>query len=171
MPRFDEEYMNNMEHRMTEKRGLAMGLRRPVSYTLTEDEISKLKEEAKSIGIPVEKLLFNQGRQTGFRDRDAMIYIRGDVLPDMNSVAARDRMSSRAVLAHEYYGHYKNHPSEYPRGYWMDEFRASYDAAVNAPNLSSEDRRNLMLDAYDRAKEAGETIEMTDEARRIIYGF
>ena len=160
-----------MEHRITKKRGLAMGLRRPVSYILTEDEISKLKEEAESIGIPVKKLLFNQGRQTGFRDRDAMIYIRGDVLPDMNSVAARDRMSSRAVLAHEYYGHYKSHPSEYEPGDWRDEFRASYNAAVNTPNLTDEERASLMIDAYERAKEAGEFKGYDETARRIIYGY
>jgi hypothetical protein len=79
----------------------------------------------------------------------------GDILPDPKGITARDRMSQRAVLAHEYYGHYLNHPSEYPIGHWKDEFRASYDAAVKAPNLSDEERRDLMIYAYDRAKEAG----------------
>ena len=145
-------------------------MRKP-SHILTDEEITCVKAEADAIGVPDSILRFNKGGRTGFRDEDMRISVRGDILPDTLGTTPRDTMSIRAVLAHEYYGHYKNHPSEYPRGYWMDEFRASYDAAVNAPNLSSEDRRNLMLDAYDRAKEAGETIEMTDEARRIIYGF
>ena len=148
-----------------------MGLRQPASHMLTTEEIIRLKAEAVSIGIPLEKLLFNQGSQTGFRDRNAMIYVRGDVLPDLYSDIARDRMSSRAVLAHEYYGHYRNHPSEYEAGDWRDEFRASYDAAVHTPNLTDEERAQLMLDAYDRAKEAGEFVGYDETARRIIYGY
>lgn len=153
------------------KRAMPMGLRQPASHVLTEEEIARLKEEAVSIGIPLEKLIFNRGTQTGFRDRDAMIYVRGDVLPDLRSVIARDRMSSRAVLAHEYYGHCGNHPSEYEPGDWRDEFRASYDAAVHTPNLTDEERAQLMIDAYDRAKEAGEFIGYDETARRILYGY
>ena len=152
------------------KRAMPMGLRRPASHILTEEEITRLKEEAVSIGVPLEKLIFNQGTQTGFRDRNAMIYVRGDVLPDLRSPIARDKMSSRAVLAHEYYGHCKNHPSEYEPGDWRDEFRASYDAAVHTPNLTDEERALLMIDAYDRAKEAGEFIGYDETARRILYG-
>lgn len=80
-------------------------------------------------------------------------------------------MSARAVLAHEYYGHFLNHPSEYDIGDWRDEFRTSYDAAVKAPNLSDEDRAYLMIDAYDRAHEAGQILNYDETARRIIYGF
>ena len=92
-------------------------------------------------------------------------------MPDTSSTMARDRMSQRAVLAHEYYGHYLHHPSEYPPGDWRDEFRASYMAAVNAPNLSDEDRMYLMMDAYDRKKEAGVFDGYDETARRIIYGY
>jgi hypothetical protein len=60
-----------------------------------------------------------------------------------------------AVLAHEYYGHYKFSPSEFKSGDWRDEMRASYIAALKAPNLSDKDRAYLILDAYERAKEAG----------------
>lgn len=80
-------------------------------------------------------------------------------------------MSQRAVLAHEHYGHMAHHPSEYPIGDWRDEFRASYAAAINAPNLSDMDRALLMVDAYDRAREAGNPLEYDKTARRIIYGY
>lgn len=56
-------------------------------------------------------------------------------------------------------------------GSWNDEFRASYYAALNAPNLSDKDRMYLMLDALERAKEAGVYIKITDEIRRILYGY
>ena len=84
-------------------------------------------------------------------------------------------MSPRAVLAHEYYGHkyfddifgIKNPP----QGSWNDEFRASYNAAIMAPNLTDEDRMYLMLDALERAKQAGVNIRITDVIRRILYGY
>lgn len=152
-------------------RNFAMGLRRPVSHILTRDEIANIKEDAEALGIDVSVLRFNDGHQTGFRDSMGLIYIRGDILPDVDSIIARDRMSPRAVLAHEYYGHFQHHPSEYGPGDWRDEFRASYIAAVEAPNLSDEDRMYLMVDAYDRAKEAGEVVGYTEKARRIIFGF
>ena len=79
-------------------------------------------------------------------------------------------MSTKAVLAHEYYGHYMHHPSEYQIGDWRDEYRASREAALKAPNLSVEDRAYLMIDAYDRQKEAGVFEEYDEIARRIIYG-
>ncbi|MMZ66548.1 hypothetical protein D1872_290540 [compost metagenome] len=80
-------------------------------------------------------------------------------------------MSERAVLAHEYYGHRAYSGTRLPPGSWNDEFRASYMAAKNTPNLTDEDRIYLMLDAIERAKEAGVTIKYNDFMRRILYGF
>lgn len=152
-------------------RGLAMSLRKPKSYILTDEEIKSIRFDAKEIGIDESMLQFNKGYQTGFSDERVCINVRGDILPDPDGISARDRMSQRAVLAHEYYGHFLNHPSEYEIGDWRDEFRASYDAAVNTPNLSGIERRDLMIDAYDRAKEAGAFSGYDETARRIIYGF
>ena len=152
-------------------RGFAMSLRKPKSHILTDEEIGSILVDARDLGIDEKVLRFNKGNQTGFSDERGCINIRGDILPDPDGITARDRMSQRAVLAHEYYGHYLNHPSKYPIGDWRDEFRASYDAAVNAPNLSAEERRDLMIDAYDRAKEAGAFEGYDDVARRIVYGF
>jgi len=80
-------------------------------------------------------------------------------------------MSIRAVLAHEYYGHFQFAPSSFEPGDWRDEFRASYVAALKTPNLSDDDRRYLMLDAYERAKEGGKTLQYNKKARKIIYGY
>ncbi len=159
------------ERGIIDNRKLAMGLRKPVDHILTDEEIKSIMIDAEAIGIDVSILRFNKGNATGFSDARGKINIRGDIMPDITSKIPRDRMSQRAVLAHEYYGHYLNHPSEYEVGDWRDEFRASYDAAVRTPNLTDEDRAYLMLDAYDRAKEAGQTVEYDEVARRIIYGF
>ncbi|MCM1440364.1 MAG: minor capsid protein [Roseburia sp.] len=159
------------ERGIMQGRNMAMGLRQPASRILTEEEISSIKADAEALGIDPAVLRFNTGDRTGFSDARGDISICGDILPDLDSKIARDQMSQRAVLAHEYYGHLAHHPSEYPIGDWRDEFRASYDAAVNAPGLSDEDRALLMIDAYDRAHEAGEILNYDETARRIIYGF
>ena len=150
---------------------MANGMRKPASHILTSDEIESVVEDAKSIEVPTEILKFNAGTQTGFSDDEKLIHVRGDIFPDLTTKNVRDRMSARAVLAHEYYGHYKNHPSEYKIGDWRDEFRASREAAINTPNLTDEERAHLMIDAYDRAKEALQVIEYDEIARRIIYGY
>ncbi len=153
------------------ERELAMSLRQPPARILNSDEIDSLLMDAQDIGIDKSVLRFNKGNRTGFVDERNLINVRGDVLPDPNGITARDRMSQKAVLAHEYYGHYMNYPSPYPIGDWRDEFKASYDAAIKTPNLSDEERRDLMIDAYDRAKEAGEFNGYDATARRIIYGY
>ena len=152
-------------------RGMANGERMSVNHFLTEPEIQYITGEAEAIGIPKNKLRFNAGKRTSYIEELDIIAIRGDILPDEESTIARDKMSVRAVLAHEYYGHRPNVPSEYKPDDWRDEFRASYDAAVNAPNLTDEDRANLMVEAYDRAREANNEKEYDETARRIIYGY
>ena len=99
------------------------------------------------------------------------IRVRGDILPDKNSLHPRDLMSTRAALAHEYYGHRAYRGTKLKRNAWNDEFRASYMAAKNTPNLSAEDRKYLVLDALERAKEKGVTIKHNDFIRRILYGY
>ena len=155
----------------TDTRSMAMGLRQPETRILTQDEIASLIYDAKSIKIDVDVLRFNEGSRTGYYELENVIFVRGDVLPDLNSKEIRDIMSQRAVLAHEYYGHLKSNPSSFKIGDWRDEFFASYNAAINTPNLSDEERGMLMMDAYNRAKEAGKHVEYSDEARKIIYGF
>ena len=115
--------------------------------------------------------VFNIGRRTGYDDVLDEIRVKGDVLPDENSNHPRDKMSARAALAHEYYGHRANRGTQLANGAWNDEFRASYMAAKNCPNLTDEDRYYLIADALERAKEAGVTVKYNDFIRRILYGY
>jgi hypothetical protein len=129
-----------------------------------------LKNEIRAIEADESVFRFNEGDRTGFSDRTGYINVRGDIFPDKNSTHPRDMMSERAALAHEYYGHYNFAPSKFYVGDWRDEMRASYIAAIKAPNLSNHDRAYLMLDAYERAKNAGHYFEYSKKAREIIYG-
>lgn len=156
----DESNMRNMSN----------GMRTSPRHVLAEAEIKAIKQDADAIDVPVSVLRFNEGDQTGYSDRYGVIYVRGDVLPDKNSHLLRDRMNQKCVLAHEYYGHYVTAPSPFRVGEWRDEFKASYRAALDTPNLTDDERRDLMLDAYDRAKEAGATVKYNKNARMLIYG-
>lgn len=168
--KFENSLYNRKKSNIINTRGMANGLRKPPQHILTNEEIKRLKEEAESIEVPTDVLRFNFGSKTGFSDYDHKIHIKGDILPDEYSTIARDRMSSRAVLAHEYYGHLKSYPSMFEIGSWEDEYNASRNAAINTPNLSDKERALLMIDAYDRAKEAGIFLEYDETARSIIYG-
>ena len=111
---------------------------------LTDEEIASIMDDIDAIGADPAIFRFNEGNQTGFLDSEGIINIRGDILPNLNSTHPRDLMSQRAVLAHEYYGHKYFDDVFGARnsapGSWNDEFRASYNAAINTPNLSDMDR-------------------------------
>ena len=145
-------------------------LRRSPLYELTDDEIEHLKAEIRMIGADESLFRFNSGPQTSFKDSEHVIHVCMDVFPDKDSLHPRSRMSERAVLAHEYFGHYLFAPSRFETGDWRDEMRASYIAAIRAPNLSDEDRSYLIQDAYERAKEHGVDIRYSRRAVEIVYG-
>jgi len=147
------------------------GFRQSRHNVLTEEDIEHLLGEIDAIKADKSVFRFNEGNKTGFDDKTYSINIKGDVFPDSNSKHPRDLMSERAVLAHEYYGHYDFYETDFDPGDWRDEMRASYIAALKAPNLSVEDRAYLMLDAYERAREAGIMLEYSKKAREIIYGY
>ena len=149
----------------------AGGLRRSPLNTLSEMEIEHLKNEIRAINADENVFIFNKGQYTGYIGEIDTIYVRGNVFPaNDGSIHPRDLMSERAVIAHEYYGHRAYRETKLQDGSWNDEFRASYMAAKNTPNLSGEDRKYLILDAVERAKEAGVTIKCNKFMRGILYG-
>ena len=119
-------------------------MRSAPSHILSDEEIKALKADVLTINAAESVFKFNKGSRTGYDDVLDEIRVKGDVLPDETSAHPRDRMSARAALAHEYYGHRAYRGTKLPKGAWNDEFRASYMAAKNCPNLSDEDRRYLI---------------------------
>ena len=149
----------------------AGGLRRSPFHILSETEIEHLQNEITAIEADEGVFAFNEGRFTGYINERDTINVKGNVFPSGDdSIHPRDLMSERAVLAHEYYGHRAYRNTDLQDGSWNDEFRASYMAAKKTPNLNDNDRRYLILDAVERAKEAGVTITYNDFMRRIVYG-
>lgn len=153
-------------------REMAGGGRRGKNHILTEEEIYEIQQAILDIGADPNAFMFlKQGATTGYIDAYDMIVISGNVIPDLTSNHPRDRMSIRAALAHEYFGHRAFRNTRAAKDSWNDEFRASYTAAIHAPGLNAEERQDLMLDALERAKEAGVNIKFNSEIRRILYGY
>lgn len=151
-------------------RNFANGARGGNRRALTDAEVEKVRAAADELSIPAERLTFNS-RPTGYSIVSKKVNVGGDVFPDEESTNNRDRLSVKAVLAHEYYGHAAFPDSSYPIGHWADEFRASYHAALTAPGLSDEERASLMVDAYQRASEAGVKVRYTKSYRKLVYGY
>lgn len=164
----------------------AAGNRRSPFHILSDGEIEQIKQEIRAIDADVNDFVFNSSvtKGTCFLASDGKVHIKGNIFPDEYSTHPRDKMSVRAVLAHEYYGH-RPYREQYLRedseaspeamnriiaNAWADEFRASYMAAKNAPGLSREDRYFLVMDSLSRAREAGIAIRYNAFIRRVLYG-
>ena len=152
-------------------RPMAGGGRRGINHRLTSEEIRQVRQAIADIHADISVFDFDESTPTGYDDEWDRVYVSGNVMPDLTSNHPRDRMSARAVLAHEYYGHRTFRGTKATKNSWNDEFRASYTAALNAPGLTDDERRDLMLDAQERAKEAGVSIHLNAAMRRILYGF
>lgn len=176
---------NEMEVLSDEKRTVA-GNRRSPFYILSDEDINLIEKEIIAINADLKDFVFNSEytRGTCFLASDGKVHVKGNIFPDEFSDHPRDRLSVRAVLAHEYYGH-RPYRQQYLKQdsdtspdslnkmmsmVWADEFRASYIAAKNAPNLSTSDRSLLIQDALSRAEEAGVAIKYNDFIRRTLYG-
>lgn len=150
---------------------MANGPRCAPKRHVSEAEELRIRKDADDLKIPQDVLKFNTGIQTSFDDDHGWINIRGDIFPADYAQNPESILNERCALAHEYYGHMKHSPSRFDIGDWRDEFEASYSAAINTPNLTDDERRMLMIDAFDRAKDAGVPVKMNEKARRIIYGY
>lgn len=152
-------------------REMANGMRKSPFIPLSDEDKEHLLKEIAAIEADPGRFAFRDGFGTGYSDDRDIIFVSSNVFPPSDgSNHPRDLMSERAVLAHEYYGHRANRGTKLPKGSWNDEFRASYTAAKQCPNLTDEDRAYLILDAIERAREAGVSIRYNDFMRRVLYG-
>lgn len=150
---------------------MAQGQRKSFLVPLSDDK-AFINNEIEAIEADISVFQFRNYRPTGYSDERDKIYISSSVFPSNDgSMHPTDLLSVRATLAHEYYGHRKYRGTKVPQGSWNDEFRASYMAAKNCPNLSDEDRRLLVLDALERAKTAGVSVRYNNFIRKCLYGY
>ena len=85
------------------ERNFANGARGSNRRTLIDNEVKMVMAAANEPSIPTEMLTFDS-RANGYSTISKKINVGGDVFPDEESTNNRDRLSVKAVLAHEYYG-------------------------------------------------------------------
>ena len=172
-----EEWLETQRVDNIEKSGImksareANGLRRSRFIEMTEEEIEFVKHEIVEIGADPTVFQIVQGAKTSYDDELDIVFIGSDVFPSAPGSHPTDRLTVRAMLAHEYYGHKANRGTSLPKGDWRDEFRASYTAAKTCPNLTDEERADLVSDAINRARENGVEITFNAFMRRVLYGY
>lgn len=167
----DKFLYSTLKDKNSDTRKMAYGLRKSPKIKLSDNDKSLILNEINAINADPNVFVFRDGFGSGYSDSRDIIFISSNIFPSNDgSLHPRDLMSERAVLAHEYYGHRTHRGTALEKGSWNDEFRASYTAAKTCPNLTDEDRRYLILDAIERAKEAGINIQYNDFIRRVLYG-
>lgn len=153
------------------ERQMAGGMRKSYLIPMAEEDKEFVRKEAEQIGIKPSVIHFRDGHPTAYSDKRDTIFVSSSVFPpEDDSKNPTDLLSVRATLAHEYYGHRANRNTTVAPGSWNDEFRASYMAAKNAPNLTDKDRYYLILDAIERARTAGVAIQYNSFMRKCLYG-
>lgn len=150
----------------------------------TGEEIEILRKAIRSIGADESVFVFNDpnhmGGSTCYNYQDDVVYVTRNVFPNEDSLSThpRDRLTPRAVLAHEYYGHraarqrYLDEESGIveKEPLWRDEAYASINAAFNTPGLTQVERAELIYDAVKRAEEYSQIIVPTAEMKEVLYG-
>ena len=153
-------------------RGIGSPARADRTHILTPDEIAHVTNEWQALGGDPDVLQFNrQGQNTGYAEQIGKVFINGDVFPTTSeSLHPTATLSVRETLAHEM-GHMAYPGTDVSYGAWNDEFRASYWASKNVPGLTLDEQRNLVIDAWQRAQDAGQSVQMNSYIRQMIYGF
>ena len=144
---------------------------------LSEDEIQHLMNEIVAIGADPACFRFNERVGIGFIDHTGLIYIDRTILNTQDKIPPKYRLSVRGILAHEYWGHLKNHPSPFEPNAPEDECWADDSAARRSLGLSDEERTILFRRALRHAQVAraqkgvghtGFVYKLDDVIRRYV---
>ena len=140
-------------------RTFPFGMRQPLR-NLTDAEIQIIKKEIKRIEADESVFVIDtkKPRKTLYDEVSDKVYVGSNVFPDLeNPSDMTDKLSVACVLAHEYYGHrsmrdeYLKEDENTPMTS-LDEFKASFLAYKNTPNLTDEESEMLLYQAYEIAK-------------------
>ena len=153
-------------------RNYAMGLRTG-KRKITEEEKAFIIKEINRINASEESFYIDEdgNQNTHYSQKTDLVVVGSNVFPDLeNPSNMTDKLSVACVLAHEYYGHramreeYLNEDED-TTNTAIDEFKASFLAYKNTPNLTNEEREMLLYQAYETAKEGNleEEIKMCKE--------
>ncbi|MDR2693357.1 MAG: hypothetical protein LBB74_03985 [Chitinispirillales bacterium] len=124
---------------------------------LTDEQLNQAKEYAVSLGMPAERIEYDERALTGYfgGDIDALV-IGTDVVPlSQRSKKPNDNLSLRGAIAHEIVGHRgASLLGKAQSNIVLEEAQASIRAARFTPDLSDGERLDLIKDAISRLHNA-----------------
>lgn len=165
------------------RKEMSDGMRMLGDEPLNQKEIDIVKKEIFRIKADLSVFEFNnQGyHKICYVAENDKVCVGRNVFPylEYSSTHPRDIMSIACVLAREYYGH-RIFRNEYicdkkektvtkPR--WLDEVRASLNAAKITPRLTRMEQSHLIMDAVYRAREFGQVIKNDPFMLEVLYGY
>lgn len=119
---------------------------------LTAKEVIHLKAQVLSIEADPTCFRYNETNETGFNEKFGIIYVAKDILTTLQDVSMYYRLGEMGILAHEYWGHLKNHPNCFGHNTPEDECWADDSAARRSPGLTDYDRMILFRRALGHAQ-------------------
>lgn len=144
------------------------GMRCQNKTPLTFEEIERLKMEICAIQADISIFDFNFSLYTMYCYEEDRILVARDIFPNMEFMPLhpRDALSSKAMLALEYYGYRK----WAGKNDWRNRLYAKADTVFNAPGLSDVERITLLNYATFEAEEHSQIVGITEAIRNIIFG-
>jgi len=135
---------------------------------LTAEQLSEAVEYAVRLGMPADRIYYNSYDCTAYGQRFDLLRIGTDILPvGKRSEEPNDNISLKGAIAHEIVGHrdaaLKNMTQTDDL---LEEVQASIRAAKFAPELSNQERLDLLKDAVARLKK--NNIKL-NEIRHKLY--
>jgi hypothetical protein len=121
---------------------------------LTEEQKEKAKIYAISLGIPKSSIIFMEHDSTGYWPGYDVLSIGTDVLPlEERSKNPNSNVSWKGAIAHEIVGHREAHIKGFAQqDKLLEDVQASIRAARFAPDLSRQERTDLLRDAINRLR-------------------
>jgi len=136
---------------------------------LTTAQFNQAKDYAVSLGMPAERIVYDERALTGYfgGDIDALV-IGTDIVPlAQRSTNPNDNLSLKGAIAHEIVGHREaGLLGRTQTNIALEEAQASIRAARFAPDLSDGERLDLVRDSIGRLRNAG--ISLRDVKSNLL---
>jgi hypothetical protein len=134
---------------------------------LTEEQKEHAKSYAISLGMPDTRIVFVDNNLTGYGTNYDILRIGTDVLPlDKRSENPNDNISLKGTIAHEVIGHREAQLKGLTQDDGLlEEVQASIRAARFAPDLSGQERMDLLRDAINRLR--SDNIKLRDVKSKL----
>jgi hypothetical protein len=136
--------------------------------TLSQETIKELKDFAVKLGMPEDRIVYSDTNNTSYGEIWDFLVIGTDVLPLKNRTKnPNSNISAKGALGHEIIGHREaRFKAKTQNIICLEEAQASIRAARFTPELTFNERADLIRDAVYRLNKNGYKIR---DVKDILY--